>query len=281
MRRACARGDDAARPPRRAERDGARGWSGTGAGPERRRSVLPLRAPRGRRRRGRACGRGDGRKGREAPGRRDAAEDRRAAREQPPSPRGVSGPRERPPRGERSGGRRARRADTCPGGAGGGGQSRRGRGACCSGAGGTSVPGKEYPDFNFVGRVLGPGGPPAKQLGAETGGQRRVPGPGAVRDAEEEEQSRGAPAREPLREGSRGPTAVGGARSRAETPLEGPFCLSFLLREYWNKSKEKKVPCFPSWSFIKCLVRSAPPSVQADACPSVAQHVKEDRRGAE
>lgn len=108
------------------------------------------------------------------------------------------------------------------------------------------MPGKEYPDLNFVGRVLGPGGPPAKQLGAETGGQRRVPGPGAVRDAEEEEQSRGAPAREPLREGSRGPTAVGGARSRAETPLEGPFCLSFLLREYWNKSKEKKVPYFPS-----------------------------------
>ncbi|XP_073098255.1 uncharacterized protein [Manis javanica] len=110
------------------------------------------------------------------------------------------------------------------------GRAARGRGACCSGAGGTSVPGKEYPDLNFVGRVLGPGGPRAQQLGAETGGQRRVPGPGAVRDAEEEEQSRGAPAREPLREGSRGPTAVGGARSRAETPLEGPFCLSFLLR---------------------------------------------------
>lgn len=44
------------------------------------------------------------------------------------------------------------------------------------------VPVKEYPDFNFVGRILGPRGLTAKQLEAETGCKIMVRGKGSMRD---------------------------------------------------------------------------------------------------
>ncbi|KAF7651108.1 hypothetical protein LDENG_00115550 [Lucifuga dentata] len=44
------------------------------------------------------------------------------------------------------------------------------------------VPVKEYPDFNFVGRILGPRGLTAKQLEAETGCKIMVRGRGSMRD---------------------------------------------------------------------------------------------------
>ncbi|KAL0984088.1 hypothetical protein UPYG_G00136940 [Umbra pygmaea] len=62
------------------------------------------------------------------------------------------------------------------------------------------VPVKEYPDFNFVGRILGPRGLTAKQLEAETGCKIMVRGKGSMRDKKKEELNRGKPNWEHLSE---------------------------------------------------------------------------------
>uniref|UniRef100_A0A0N5BYK1 KH domain-containing protein n=1 Tax=Strongyloides papillosus TaxID=174720 RepID=A0A0N5BYK1_STREA len=53
------------------------------------------------------------------------------------------------------------------------------------------VPYKEYPDFNFVGRILGPRGMTAKQLELETECKIMVRGRGSMRDKKKEEAMRG------------------------------------------------------------------------------------------
>uniref|UniRef100_A0A183CAA7 KH domain-containing protein n=1 Tax=Globodera pallida TaxID=36090 RepID=A0A183CAA7_GLOPA len=55
------------------------------------------------------------------------------------------------------------------------------------------VPKKEHPEFNFVGRILGPRGMTAKQLEHETGCKIMVRGRGSLRDAAKEEMNRGKP----------------------------------------------------------------------------------------
>ncbi|XP_063244264.1 protein held out wings [Bacillus rossius redtenbacheri] len=59
------------------------------------------------------------------------------------------------------------------------------------------VPVKEHPDFNFVGRILGPRGMTAKQLEQETGCKIMVRGRGSMRDKKkvglQEEANRGKP----------------------------------------------------------------------------------------
>ncbi|XP_059084082.1 protein held out wings-like isoform X2 [Tigriopus californicus] len=55
------------------------------------------------------------------------------------------------------------------------------------------VPVKEYPDFNFVGRILGPRGMTTKQLEQETGCKIMVRGKGSMRDKKKEDQNRGKP----------------------------------------------------------------------------------------
>jgi len=55
------------------------------------------------------------------------------------------------------------------------------------------VPIKEYPDFNFVGRILGPRGMTTKQLEQETGCKIMVRGKGSMRDKKKEDQNRGKP----------------------------------------------------------------------------------------
>ncbi|CAG0879778.1 unnamed protein product [Darwinula stevensoni] len=55
------------------------------------------------------------------------------------------------------------------------------------------VPNKEHPDFNFVGRILGPRGMTAKQLEQETGCKIMVRGKGSMRDKKKEEMNRGKP----------------------------------------------------------------------------------------
>ncbi|XP_041703081.1 protein quaking-A isoform X4 [Coregonus clupeaformis] len=62
------------------------------------------------------------------------------------------------------------------------------------------VPLKEYPDYNFVGRILGPRGLTAKQLEAETGCKIMVRGKSSMRDRKKEEQNRGKPNWEHLNE---------------------------------------------------------------------------------
>ncbi|RWS30110.1 Protein held out wing-like protein [Leptotrombidium deliense] len=55
------------------------------------------------------------------------------------------------------------------------------------------VPVKDHPDYNFVGRILGPRGMTAKQLEQETGCKIMVRGRGSMRDKKKEEQNRGKP----------------------------------------------------------------------------------------
>ncbi|XP_048765202.1 protein quaking-B-like isoform X4 [Ostrea edulis] len=62
------------------------------------------------------------------------------------------------------------------------------------------VPVKEHPDFNFVGRILGPRGMTAKELEQFTGCKIMVRGKGSMRDKKKEEQNRGKPNWEHLNE---------------------------------------------------------------------------------
>uniref|UniRef100_A0A915A0S2 K Homology domain-containing protein n=1 Tax=Parascaris univalens TaxID=6257 RepID=A0A915A0S2_PARUN len=55
------------------------------------------------------------------------------------------------------------------------------------------IPTKEHPDYNFVGRILGPRGMTAKQLEVETGCRIMVRGRGSMRDIGQEEKNRGKP----------------------------------------------------------------------------------------
>nr|XP_013042215.2 protein quaking isoform X7 [Anser cygnoides] len=99
------------------------------------------------------------------------------------------------------------------------------------------VPVKEYPDFNFVGRILGPRGLTAKQLEAETGCKIMVRGKGSMRDKKkvsfksrdnhdpavmevEEEQNRGKPNWEHLNEDLHVLITVEDAQNRAEIKLK-------------------------------------------------------------
>ncbi|XP_061193303.1 KH domain-containing RNA-binding protein qki.L-like isoform X6 [Saccostrea echinata] len=62
------------------------------------------------------------------------------------------------------------------------------------------VPVKEHPEFNFVGRILGPRGMTAKELEQYTGCKIMVRGKGSMRDKKKEEQNRGKPNWEHLNE---------------------------------------------------------------------------------
>lgn len=62
------------------------------------------------------------------------------------------------------------------------------------------VPVKDYPDYNFVGRILGPRGMTAKQLEQETGCKIMVRGKGSMRDKKKEDANKGKPNWEHLAE---------------------------------------------------------------------------------
>uniref|UniRef100_A0A1I7RIE9 KH domain-containing protein n=1 Tax=Bursaphelenchus xylophilus TaxID=6326 RepID=A0A1I7RIE9_BURXY len=62
------------------------------------------------------------------------------------------------------------------------------------------VPVSKYPEYNFVGRILGPRGMTAKQLETETGCRIMVRGKGSMRDKKKEEQNKGKPNWEHLNE---------------------------------------------------------------------------------
>uniref|UniRef100_V9KD96 Protein quaking-like protein n=1 Tax=Callorhinchus milii TaxID=7868 RepID=V9KD96_CALMI len=81
------------------------------------------------------------------------------------------------------------------------------------------VPVKEYPDFNFVGRILGPRGLTAKQLEAETGCKIMVRGKSSMRDKKKEEQNRGKPNWEHLNEELHVLITVEDTQNRAEAKL--------------------------------------------------------------
>jgi protein quaking len=62
------------------------------------------------------------------------------------------------------------------------------------------IPVKEFPDFNFVGRILGPRGMTTKQIENITGCKIMIRGKGSMRDRKKEELNRGKPNWEHLNE---------------------------------------------------------------------------------
>jgi len=82
------------------------------------------------------------------------------------------------------------------------------------------VPVKDHPDFNFVGRILGPRGLTAKQLEQETGCKVMVRGRGSMRDKKKEEQNRGKPNWEHLNDDLHVLITVEDCENRAKVKLE-------------------------------------------------------------
>lgn len=82
------------------------------------------------------------------------------------------------------------------------------------------VPVKEHPDFNFVGRILGPRGMTAKELEQYTGCKIMVRGKGSMRDKVKEELNRGKPNWEHLNEDLHVLITVEDTRNRAEIKLQ-------------------------------------------------------------
>jgi len=81
------------------------------------------------------------------------------------------------------------------------------------------VPVKDHPDFNFVGRILGPRGMTAKQLEQDTGCKIMVRGKGSMRDKKKEDQNRGKPNWEHLNDELHVLITVEDSRGRAEKRL--------------------------------------------------------------
>lgn len=82
------------------------------------------------------------------------------------------------------------------------------------------VPVREHPDFNFVGRILGPRGMTAKQLEQETGCKIMVRGKGSMRDKKKEEMNRGKPNWEHLSEELHVLISVEDTENRAQLKLQ-------------------------------------------------------------
>ncbi|KAF2358144.1 K domain type 1 [Trinorchestia longiramus] len=82
------------------------------------------------------------------------------------------------------------------------------------------VPVKEHPDFNFVGRILGPRGMTAKQLEQETCCKIMVRGKGSMRDKFKEDQNRGKPNWEHLNDDLHVLITVEDTENRAKIKLQ-------------------------------------------------------------
>ncbi|XP_033126267.1 protein quaking-B-like [Anneissia japonica] len=82
------------------------------------------------------------------------------------------------------------------------------------------IPTKTYPEYNFVGRILGPRGLTAKQLERETGCKIMVRGKGSMRDKKKEDQNRGKPNWEHLSEELHVLITVEDSQDRAKVRLK-------------------------------------------------------------
>jgi len=86
------------------------------------------------------------------------------------------------------------------------------------------VPVKDHPEFNFVGRILGPRGLTAKQLEQETGCKVMVRGKGSMRDKKKEEANRGKPNWEHLNDELHVLITVEDCDNRAKMKIERAVC---------------------------------------------------------
>ena len=82
------------------------------------------------------------------------------------------------------------------------------------------VPVKDHPEFNFVGRILGPRGMTAKQLEQETGCKIMVRGKGSMRDKAKEDQMKGKPNWEHLSDELHVLLTVEDTKNRCEAKLK-------------------------------------------------------------
>ncbi|XP_052087744.1 protein quaking-A-like isoform X6 [Mytilus californianus] len=82
------------------------------------------------------------------------------------------------------------------------------------------VPTKEHPEFNFVGRILGPRGMTAKELEQYTGCKIMVRGKGSMRDKKKEDQNKGKPNWEHLNDELHVLLTVEDTANRAEAKLK-------------------------------------------------------------
>lgn len=82
------------------------------------------------------------------------------------------------------------------------------------------VPVKDHPEFNFVGRILGPRGMTAKQLEQETGCKIMVRGKGSMRDKAKEDQMKGKPNWEHLSDDLHVLLTVEDTKNRCEAKLK-------------------------------------------------------------
>lgn len=82
------------------------------------------------------------------------------------------------------------------------------------------VPAKDHPEFNFVGRILGPRGMTAKQLEQETGCKIMVRGKGSMRDKAKEDQMKGKPNWEHLNDELHVLITVEDTKNRADLKLK-------------------------------------------------------------
>ncbi|ESN99215.1 hypothetical protein HELRODRAFT_67109 [Helobdella robusta] len=82
-----------------------------------------------------------------------------------------------------------------------------------------SVPVRDHPDFNFVGRLLGPRGLTIKQLELDTGCRILIRGQGSMRDKHKEEQMKGKAKWEHLNEDLHVLVTAEDAKNRAAVRL--------------------------------------------------------------
>jgi len=82
------------------------------------------------------------------------------------------------------------------------------------------VPVDKFPEYNFVGRILGPRGMTAKQLEHDTGCKIMVRGSGSMRDKKQEEMNRGKPNWEHLKEPLHVLITVEDTENRAHAKIE-------------------------------------------------------------
>jgi hypothetical protein len=97
------------------------------------------------------------------------------------------------------------------------------------------VPIEDYPNYNFIGRLLGPGGTTAKQFEKDLDCKLMIRGKGSLRDKKKEEQKRGNPNWEHLDEELHVLVTVEDAENRVDVRLER---VANCVRDFFLKSAQ-------------------------------------------
>uniref|UniRef100_A0A6J0RIP3 protein held out wings isoform X1 n=1 Tax=Bactrocera dorsalis TaxID=27457 RepID=A0A6J0RIP3_BACDO len=158
------------------------------------------------------------------------------------------------------------------------------------------VPVREHPDFNFVGRILGPRGMTAKQLEQETGCKIMVRGKGSMRDKKKEDANRGKPNWEHLSDDLHVLITVEDTQNRAKVKLAQAVAevqkllvpqaegedelkkrqlmeLAIINGTYRDTSAKNAIPaCEEEWRRV--IAASAESRLLAPALPTLAPQIR-------